>query len=377
MFDDIAPALPGPRRRALEVVLLLAEPGDAIPDPLAIGLAVLDALRALSSSGPCVLALDDIQWLDAASAGALQIALRRLAAEPVAVLATLRHTPRLAIPIDLDRSFDADRLTKVVVGPLDLAAFDRLLRERVGLDLTRPELVRLQSMTHGNPFFALEVGREMARSGTRPTEDRVVQVPETLSAALAERLARLPAETAEVLLKTAALARPTVEVVVAAHGDREAVLRSFAAAAADGLVTLDDERVYFTHPLHSSVCYQQAPISKRRAVHRSLALAVVDPEERALHLAREPRVRTRRSRHSSTQPPKGPLGVERQQSARACSSSPRTSHPTISGLCVAGGCEPRSYTASQAATHAPSRSSRRSGMQLSRARNGRMCSLSS
>ncbi len=273
MFDDIAAALPGPRRRALEVVLLLAEPGDAIPDPLAIGLAVLDALRALSSSGPCVLALDDIQWLDAASAGALQIALRRLAAEPVAVLATLRHAPRLAIPIDLDRSFDADRLTKVVVGPLDLAAFDRLLRERVGLDLTRPELVRLQSMTHGNPFFALEVGREMARSGTRPTEDRVVQVPETLSAALAERLARLPAETAEVLLKTAALARPTVEVVVAAHGDREAVLRSFAAAAADGLVTLDDERVYFTHPLHSSVCYQQAPISKRRAVHRSLALS--------------------------------------------------------------------------------------------------------
>lgn len=286
VFDDIAPALPGPRRRALEVVLLLAEPGDAIPDPLAIGLAVLDALRALSSSGPCVLAIDDIQWLDAASAGALQIALRRLDAEPVAVLATLRHAPRLGIPIDIDRSFDADRLTTVDVGPLDLAALHRLLRERVALDLTRPELVRLQSMTHGNPFFALEVAREMVRSGTRPTEDRVMQVPESLSAALADRLARLPPETVEVLLETAALARPTVELVVAAHGDRETVLRSFAAAAADGLIVLDDERVRFTHPLHASVCYQQAPIWKRRAVHRNLALVVADPEERALHLAR-------------------------------------------------------------------------------------------
>ena len=130
-FDDIAPALAGPRRRALEVALLLAEPGDATPDPLAIGLAVLDALRALSSRGPCVLALDDIQWLDAASAAALQIALRRLDVEPVAVLATFRHAPGLNIPIDLDRSFDATRLTKVDVGPLDLAALDRLLRERV------------------------------------------------------------------------------------------------------------------------------------------------------------------------------------------------------------------------------------------------------
>ncbi len=105
----IAPALAGPRRRALEVALLLADPGDATPDPLAIGLAVLDALRALSSAGPCILALDDIQWLDAASAAALQIALRRLDAEPVAVLATFRHAPGLSIPIDLDRSFDADQ----------------------------------------------------------------------------------------------------------------------------------------------------------------------------------------------------------------------------------------------------------------------------
>ncbi len=286
VFDEIAPALAGPRRRALEVVLLLAEPGDATPDSLAIGLAVLDALRALTSSGPCVLALDDIQWLDAASAAALQIALRRLDAEPLAVLATFRHAPGLSIPIDLDRSFDAARLTKIDVGPLDLAALHHLLRERVALDLTRPELVRLHSITRGNPFFALEVGREMVRSGTRPTEDRMTQVPETLSAALADRLARLPSETADVLLETAALARPTVELVVAAHGDRETVLSSFAAAAADGLIVLDDERVRFTHPLHASVLYQQAPIWKRRAVHRRLALVVADPEERALHLAR-------------------------------------------------------------------------------------------
>ena len=106
-----------------------------------------------------------------------------------------------------------------------------------------------------------------------------------MSAALADRLARLPSETADVLLETAALARPTVELVVAAHGDRETVLSSFAAAAADGLIVLDDERVRFTHPLHASVCYQQAPIWKRRAVHRRLALVVADPEERALHLA--------------------------------------------------------------------------------------------
>ena len=43
------PRLLPPRRRALEVALLLAEPGDAAPDAHAIGLAVLDVLRALAA----------------------------------------------------------------------------------------------------------------------------------------------------------------------------------------------------------------------------------------------------------------------------------------------------------------------------------------
>ena len=42
---------------------------------------MLDVLRALSERGPVVVALDDLQWLDPASAGVIQIALRRLSAE--------------------------------------------------------------------------------------------------------------------------------------------------------------------------------------------------------------------------------------------------------------------------------------------------------
>ena len=64
VFDDVAPLLAPLRRRALEVALLLAEPGETAPDSGAIGLAVLDILRALTDRGPVLVALDDIQWLD-------------------------------------------------------------------------------------------------------------------------------------------------------------------------------------------------------------------------------------------------------------------------------------------------------------------------
>ena len=70
---------------------------------------------------------------------------------------------------------------------------------------------------------------------------------------------RLPGETLDVLLEVAALARPTVEVVAAAHGDRERVMRGLDAAVREGAVTLDGSRVRFTHPLLASICYEEAP----------------------------------------------------------------------------------------------------------------------
>src|SRR6185312_563534 len=47
-------------------------------DPAARGEAVLDALQMLATREPTIVAIDDLQWLDPASAHALRFALRRL-----------------------------------------------------------------------------------------------------------------------------------------------------------------------------------------------------------------------------------------------------------------------------------------------------------
>jgi len=67
-----------------------------------------------------LLALDDVQWVDASSAEILAFMLRRLEGEPVGVLATVRGRP-VSTPLELDRAFAAfDRLP---VGPLSWARF--------------------------------------------------------------------------------------------------------------------------------------------------------------------------------------------------------------------------------------------------------------
>jgi hypothetical protein len=59
-------------------------------NPLARGRMVLEALRQLAETRPVVVAIDDLQWIDSASARVLRFALRRLDAEPVGLLATVR-----------------------------------------------------------------------------------------------------------------------------------------------------------------------------------------------------------------------------------------------------------------------------------------------
>ena len=284
MLEEAAPSLVPLRRRALEIALLLAEPGDRPPDAHAIGLAVLDVLRFLAERGPVVVAVDDAQWLDPASAGVLQIALRRLRDEHVGLLATLRRTPDVVTPFELDRSFPDDRLTRISLparsgsraqparGTARIGPHPAGVCARAGGD-SRQSLLRARAGTRARPHeHEAEPGPGLA-------------VPESLQELLGGRLARLPGETLDVLLEVAALARPTVELVAAVEGDQERVLEALEAAVREAVVEFDDSRLRSAHPLLASICYERAPLWKRRAVHRAFAEAVSDVEERARHLA--------------------------------------------------------------------------------------------
>src|SRR5262245_55669348 len=75
--------LPVPQRHALEVAVRRAEPGDQPPEPLAIAAGLLEVFRRVAEAGPVLVAVDDLPWLDQASAGALVFAARRLAGHDV------------------------------------------------------------------------------------------------------------------------------------------------------------------------------------------------------------------------------------------------------------------------------------------------------
>ena len=274
---EVLAELPAPQRAALEVALLLTE-AERDPDPRAVAVAVLGALRVLGRPGPLLVAVDDVQWLDAASAAVLGYAARRLRDEPVGLLFAQRAAEDEPLPLGLDR---AEQVSSIRVGPLTLGATHRLVRERLGVTLPRPVLRRVHETAGGNPFYALELARALPLESIAAGQP--LPVPGSLGELVRDRLAALPPDTQEALLVAAALSEPRLGVVEAALGrDPRPGLAKASVAA---VVAVEDDRVRFLHPLLASAAYGLAADDDRRAVHRRLADAVGEPEERARHLA--------------------------------------------------------------------------------------------
>jgi DNA-binding CsgD family transcriptional regulator len=274
---DTVASLPGRQRRALGVALLLDDAAGQAPDQHSVALGLLGVLERLARERPVVLAVDDVQWLDAPSELVLRFAARRLRALQVGLVVAWRTDGREPVPLELERALDVELLR---LRPLSFGAVQRLVQDRLGFLPPRPALRRLYELSDGNPFFALELGRAL-RDGTLELEPGE-RLPVALEALVHARLGALPAESRDALAGAAALAQPTVELVEAVTGSgREALNEAIRAQVAQ----VRDGRVQFTHPLLASGAYAAVDASRRRELHTRAAQYANDPEERARHLA--------------------------------------------------------------------------------------------
>ena len=157
---DLA-ALPAVQRHAIEIAVLRAEPSGQLPDQRVLSVAATTLLRVLAAERPLLVAIDDAQWLDTASASILAYAARRLGDRPSGLLLAVRGTPESGIH-ELVAGVTDQRQARLHVGPLPLAALHQLFLARLGRSFPRLVLVRIEEASGGNPFYALEIARALA-----------------------------------------------------------------------------------------------------------------------------------------------------------------------------------------------------------------------
>jgi DNA-binding CsgD family transcriptional regulator len=273
--------LPSPQREALGTAFGL-QSGIA-PDRFLVGLAALTLLGEVAEERPLICLVDDVQWLDQASAQTLEFVARRLVAEPIGMVFAVRDTnderrlselPELVVDgLGLDDA--AALLESAVPGTLDPRVRDRVLAEAQGNPLALLELPRGLTATE------LALGSTSGATSTTPLISRLEQ-------GFMHQLTALPRPSRQLLL--AAAAEPVGDLSLLWRAAERLGIGVEAATAAEsaGLIELSDQ-VRFRHPLVRSAIYRAAKPAERREVHWALADATspeIDPDRRAWHRAR-------------------------------------------------------------------------------------------
>ncbi|MDP9844399.1 DNA-binding CsgD family transcriptional regulator [Streptosporangium lutulentum] len=253
---DRLPALPPAQAAVLAEALELGAAGSG----LALPAAVLNLLGVVGR--PVLACVDDVHHLDEPSREALFFAARRLAGEPITLLFAADDTA--VVP---------DDIPALPLGGLTDEACRRLIDDLAPPELTEDLRTPLMELACGNP---LAVGELIG--SLRPEQlTGAAAPPETLPQggrlwrAYAQRLARLPGDTARLLLLLAADPDLDMLTLVRATEPECALTVLEPAERAGVIVRVAGDRYDFRERAMRPVVYTGASLARRRAAHRLLA----------------------------------------------------------------------------------------------------------
>jgi len=265
-------------RHALTVALGIGD-GSAV-DHIVIYNAALTLLRKAAHARPLLIVVDDLQWVDRASAAALAFIARRLTGSVVAFLAASRP--------GAETWFDPTGLPELELRPLDRAASAVLVRRRFP-ELNPRTMQRVLDQAQGNPLALLELPTAVGelRHGTQSALSPVLPLSRRLQNLYASRIQKLPASTRRLLLLAALEGTGDLRILRKAVSGEDA-LEDLAPAERAQLVRVDTQglrQLVFHHPLVRATVVWDSVSGERVAAHAALAQALSEwPDRQVWHL---------------------------------------------------------------------------------------------
>jgi tetratricopeptide (TPR) repeat protein len=244
-------------------------------------------VKSRSAREPAVLLVEDLHWLDEASAALFEILVEAAAGTRTVVIGTYRPEHEAVWT-------GREPHSQIDLGPLDSADSDDLLTELLGRQDSPDGLADLiKTRTAGNPFFMEEVVQTLAEGGHLTADLRDVALPVTVQAGLAARIDRLRDREKALVQTMSVIGTEIPGTLLSAVSELDEM------QLADALEVLADAQMVvggatheyvFKHPLTQEVAYGSQLSDARARAHQTVAAAIqgVYPEgldERAALLA--------------------------------------------------------------------------------------------
>jgi DNA-binding CsgD family transcriptional regulator len=255
-----------------------------VDEPISVGGRLLELISELNAKRPVVLVIDDAQWADMDSLRALLFALRRLVADPVLTLLTVRSEDIARLPEGLRRLAGGQHGTTLQLGAL--AASDvRELATSMGLrEFPHRAAQRLQTHTRGNPLYVRALLAEVPEDRWRDWRP-ALPAPRAFASLVLRRLESCSPATRQLVEAAAVLGGTAPLTTAAAVGQVEDALSALEEAALVDLLSSAEEigvrTVVFPHPLVQAAVYGHLGPHRRARLH-ARAAGLVEDEAAAL-----------------------------------------------------------------------------------------------
>lgn len=249
-------------------------------------------IKYLDSSGPSVLVIDDVHWLDASSRSVLARVAARLCVRGHTIVCGARDDGESREQL---RRFHAtlppDRVETLTLGPLSPDDARLVITEYLGLAsgaaAPRGLVTELTRLSDGTPLSLIELLRLVLERGyLRPHHDnwlldsasvQRMRLPSSSRALVERRLQQLPAATLHVL-RAAAVGRGRVDEQLLVHAtgcSLDLVWNALAAAVEARLLTRGKDGCYeFVHDSVWEGLLRDLPLSEQRKLHQRAAEAL-------------------------------------------------------------------------------------------------------
>lgn len=274
------PALSRLHQEALNGALGLS--GRRGVDPFLVGVAALSLLGEVAGEGSLVCVVDDAQWLDPSSADVLRFVARRLDAEGVLMVITVRDPD--------EAEFASPGLPEHRLRGLDENASSSLLLDRAPM-ISAEVKARLVEHHAGNPLAIIELApllSDRQLSGHEALPDPLPMGGE-VERLYAARAADLSPGAQRLLLLAATADTADLDLLIGASTALGIDAQSLQEAESSGLIAAARGVVVFKHPLVRSAIYQQSTFMERQRGHLAMAALLTDDtnaDRRAWHLVR-------------------------------------------------------------------------------------------
>jgi adenylate cyclase len=233
--------------------------------------------RLLEVSGPRVVFIDDLHWLDPSSAGMLDEIVRMTSSRPLVVVIGTRPGPSPAPP-------SIEAVEHIRLEGLDEGETQQLAAVVAGTEIDESDAKHLHERTAGNPLFIAETVRALLEDPpTRTPAGRLgigdgdsasgKGMPMTLRALLGARIDAL-SEEARTVLRVASVIGVTFRETIVADVVGERVGRNVYEGLGDAslIVAVDGVGGWrFSHPLIHDAAYSGLLGSSRRRLHARVA----------------------------------------------------------------------------------------------------------